>query len=417
MRIHSKLGICLLSLAALTMGTGCAGVTVNPGHRGILFDPGSGGIQPEVLKPGWVSVTCPFWVPQGQCKRVDDYDVTYQTSNEQFHVLSKEGLPMDVSIAVSYRPIVSELYMLDTDIGPKYFDKVIGPEFRNAAIGVFSTESYQDLQRQNGDIESKIEKRLREALAGKHLEVSSVFIQHVNYDDTILQKQQQEVVSRQELETNKQLQTNKYEEEKQRLTLETETKQLEIDAQKKLLSAETEKKKLELQAEADQKKLEGTTQLELAKLEAAQKAEAEKAQIDSALRNKQAEKKITVEQAQIDKMKAEAAAASKVATAHGDSESRLLLAQATEAEAKAAAAEDTPMKVEEHAYDALGKLGGTGTTILLGDPSKLPGWLFPHVPGFQSAFNPAYVLPPLPSTPAPGTAALSRNDGTNPYAQ
>jgi regulator of protease activity HflC (stomatin/prohibitin superfamily) len=415
MRIHSTLGICLLSLAALTTGTGCAGVTVNPGHRGILFDPGNSGIQPEVLKPGWVSVTCPFWVPQGECKRVDDYDVTYQTSTEQFHVLSKEGLPMDVQIAVSYRPVVSELYMLDTEIGPRYFDKVIGPEFRNASIGVFSTESYQDLQRQNGEIEGKIEKRLRERLNGKHLEVSSVFIQHVTYDPTILQQQQQEVVSRQELETNKQLQTNKYEEEKQRLSLQTETKELEIDAQKKLLAAETEKKKLELQAEADQKRLEGNTNLELAKLDAAEKEESERVRIASELRNKQAEKKITLEQAQIDKMKAEAAAASQVASARGESESRLLLAQATEAESKAAAAQVTPMQVEEHAYDALGKLGGTGTTILLGDPSKLPGWLFPRVPGFQSAFNPAYVLPSLPSTPVAGNAALTRADGNNPY--
>ncbi len=298
MRLRSSLGLCVLALSALTMSTGCAGVTVQPGHRGILFDPGNSGIQPEVLKPGWVSTTCPFWTPEGQCKRVDDYDVTYQTSDEKFHVISKEGLPMDVQIAVSYRPIVSELYLLDTEIGPRYFDKVIGPEFRNAAIGVFSKESYTDLQRQNGDIESKIEKRLRDRLKGKHLEVSSVFIQHVSYDPTILQKQQQEVVSRQELETNEQLRANKYEEEKQRLKLQTETKQAEIEAQKKLLAAETEKKKLELQAEADQKKLEGTTQLELAKLEAQQAAEAEKIKIESELRNKQAEKKITVEQAQ-----------------------------------------------------------------------------------------------------------------------
>jgi regulator of protease activity HflC (stomatin/prohibitin superfamily) len=401
------------------MGTGCAGATIQPGHRGILFDPGNNGIQPEVLKPGWVSLSCPVWTPEGACKRVDDYDVTYQTSQEQFHVLSKEGLPMDVQIAVSYRPIVSELYLLDTEIGPHYFDKVIGPEFRNAAIGVFSKESYQDLQRQNGDIESKIEKGLRDRLQGKHLEVSSVFIQHVTYDPTILQEQQKEVVSRQQLETNKQLQANKYEEEKQQLQLQTETKQLEIEAQKKLVAAETEKKKLELQAEADQKKLEGTTQLELAKLDAQQKAEAEKVQIESQLRNKQAEKQVTAAQAQIDQMKAQAAAAVQVAQAKGDSTSRLLEAQATEAESKAEASKVTPMQVEEHAYDALGKLGGQGTTILLGDPSKLPGWLFPKVPGFTSAFNPQYVVPAIPSAPAPvagGTAgAVTRNDSTNPY--
>jgi hypothetical protein len=38
-----------------------------------------------------------------------------------------------------------------------------------------------------------------------------------------------------------------------------------------------------------------------------------------------------------------------------------------------------------HAYDALGQLGGTGTTFLLGDYSKLPNWLFPKMAGFQTA--------------------------------
>jgi hypothetical protein len=414
MRRRYPFGLCVLTVSALTMGIGCAGVTINPGHRGILFDPTRTGIQPEVLKPGWVETTCAFWTPSGQCRRVDDYDVTYQTSEEQFHVISKEGLPMDVQIAASYRPIVSELYLLDTEIGPHYFEKVIGPEFRNAAIGVFSKESYQDLQRQNGDIESKIEKRLRERLKGKHLEVSSVFIQHVSYEPTILQEQQQEVVSRQQLQTSEQLRANKYEEEKQRLKLQTETKQLEIEAQKQLLAAETEKTKLELQATADQKKLEGTTQLELAKLEAQQKAEAEKIRLESELRNKQAEKKMTQEQAQIDQLKAQAAATVLVAQAEGESKSRLLKAQALEAENKAEGAKVTPMEVEKHAYDALGKLGGQGTTILLGDPSKLPGWLFPKVPGFTSAYNPAYVVPAIPSAPATAGGAVGRNDDANP---
>jgi hypothetical protein len=51
-----------------------------------------------------------------------------------------------------------------------------------------------------------------------------------------------------------------------------------------------------------------------------------------------------------------------------------------------------------HAYDALGKLGGTGSTFLLGDYSKLPNWLFPKISGFQTA--PMYLGPPAVSAPA-----------------
>ena len=426
MRNLSIVGMAFTALSVLAAGTGCAGYTINPGHRALLFDPGNNGIQPEVIKPGWVNTDCSLFThpftPSDKCPRVDDFDVTYQTSNEQFHVISKEGLPMDVQIAVTYRPIVAELYLLDTEIGKRYFEKVIGPEFRNAAIGVFSKEKYQDLQRQNGDIEAKIQKRLQGRLKGKHLEVSSVFIQHVSYDNAILEQQQREVVSRQELQTSKQLRANKYEEEKQRLQLQTETKELQIEAQKKLVADETEKKKLELHALAEQKKLQMATDLEVAKLDAQKNAESEKARIESELRNKKAQKQLALEQAQIDKMKAEAEAATQVASARGESTARLALARATSAENAAAAANVTPMQVEMHAYDALGKLGGTRTTIMMGDWSKLPNWLFPRAPGFQTAFTPLYLPPPTfgggaigggVATPQPGTT-LSRGGG-NPY--
>ena len=38
----------------------------------------------------------------------------------------------------------------------------------------------------------------------------------------------------------------------------------------------------------------------------------------------------------------------------------------------------TPLAVAMHAYDALGKLGGDGTTIMLEDFSNTPRFLFPN---------------------------------------
>ena len=55
----------------------------------------------------------------------------------------------------------------------------------------------------------------------------------------------------------------------------------------------------------------------------------------------------------------------------------------------------------EHAYDALGHLGGTGTTIVLGDWAHVPNFLFPRVPSLQSAF----MLPYAPYLSAPPAAA------------
>ena len=412
MRKVSSLGPIILGLGALAFGAGCAGATIQPGHRALYFDPKSGGIQHEVLQPGWYRTACPFWEPGNKCPRVDDFDVTFSTSKEDVHTLSAEGLPLDLTIAVVYRPIVAELYMLDTEIGPNYFEEVVGPEFKSAAIGVFAHTSYQDLQKRNGAIENEIERALRERLNGRHVEVSSVLIQKVTYAPEILQSQKVRVVSMEETLRNKQLLENEAAQKKRELELSAETKKLEVEtesAQKKMeLAAQTEQKKMELEATSEQEKLTATTETEVKKLQIAKAAEEEKARLESALRNKQAERRLTAEQGQIDRMKAEADAAARVATAHGEAAARLALAKAAGEEKRAEVANITTNQVMMHAYDALGQLGGTGTSIMLGDWSRLPSWLFPRVAGLQSAL-PLYTMP---APPASASSPSAKNDAT-----
>src|SRR5262249_19187358 len=148
-------------LSALAMGTGCGGALVQPGHRALYFDPSDGGIRHEVLQPGWYRTACPFWKPDNMCPRIDDFDVTYSTGKEEVRTLSSEKLPLELHLALKYRPIVSELYLLDTEIGANYFDEVVGPELRSAAIGVLARTSYQDLQKENAKIEDDVEQELR----------------------------------------------------------------------------------------------------------------------------------------------------------------------------------------------------------------------------------------------------------------
>jgi len=124
-------------LAASAFGLASAGCystthTVQPGHLGLFFDPKQG-VQKEALKPGTYSV-CP---PMTRiCPRIDDFDVTYSTKKEVIDTESQERLPLTLNLAVIYRPIRSELYELDTEIGPNFYDEVVGPEFRSTARGV-----------------------------------------------------------------------------------------------------------------------------------------------------------------------------------------------------------------------------------------------------------------------------------------
>jgi regulator of protease activity HflC (stomatin/prohibitin superfamily) len=408
MRSFSTAASWLIALGGLTMGTGCSGTLVQPGHRGLYFDPTNGGVQHEVLQPGWYKTWCSSATPEGKCPRVDDFDVTYSTAQEEIKTLSVEKLPIELNLALKYRPVVAELYLLATEIGTNYFDEVVGPEFRSAAIGVLAHVSYQDLQKDIGKIEDMVEKELRRRLVGKHVEVASILIEKIHYAPEIMEAYRLRTVSQEETLTRKQLLENTALQKKTELELTAQTMKLELEhqsAQKKMeLAAQTEQKKMELQAEAEQRKLAAATETEVRKMEIAKQTEEEKARMESALLNKRTEKKLAQEQAEIDRIKAVAKSESTVAAAKGEAEGRLVLAKAQAAEVAASAANVTMNQVMMHAYDALGQLGGTGSTFLFGDYSKMPNWLFPKIPSFQTA---PWVMPTSGGA-APAAARTTR---------
>jgi regulator of protease activity HflC (stomatin/prohibitin superfamily) len=297
---------------------------IEPGHRGLFFDPRHGGLQHEVLGPGWHRV--------GVFGRLDDFDVTYSTKKEDLHTISAEGLGIEVKVSIIFRPVVSELYDLDVEIGSNFYDEVVGPEFRTATRGVFARHSYLEVQKINEKLEDEIEAEVRRRIAGKHVEISSVTMEHVAFGPDIDGAIRAKLVGEQE-----------------------------AIRKKAALEAEALRQKLELEHEAERQKL----------------------QAEAAVRKRENDRLIATEQAAIDKVQAEAEAQVRVTKAKAEAQAESLLAKAHADERRAEAVTLTPLMVMMHAYDALAKLGGSGTSILLGDWSRVPNFLFPQLPGMH----------------------------------
>lgn len=326
--------ILFMLAAASACSVGCANYAViEPGHAGLIFNPRTGGLQHEAQVPGRYKL--------GKGGRMEDFDVTFSTTKEEINTNSSEGLQLNLHMAVIYRPVLHELYELDTEIGRNYYDEVIGPEFRSAVRGVFARHSYTELLNKNEKIEDEIESDLRRRIKGKHMEVSSVTMESVSYAPEIAAAVRAKLAGEQE-----------------------------AIRQKTALESEALRAKLEIEQAAEQDKM---------------KAE-------SALRAKENEKKMALEQAEIEKVTAETEAATRITHAKGESEEAMLMAKAHAAEHRAEAAQLTPLAVMMHAYDALGKLGGEGTTIMMGDFSHVPQFLFPHGGVFGGL--------PMPNKPA-----------------
>jgi SPFH domain / Band 7 family len=369
------------ALSALSSLAGCYGGIVEPGHRALFFDPRNKGLQHEVLGPGYYKL--------GAYGRLDDFDVTYSTHKEAIHTTSSEGLTIDIRLAVIYRPVVSELYELDTEIGPNYYDEVVGPEFRSASRGVFARHSYQDLAKQNEHIEDEIEGDLRRRIKGKHVEIASITMEAIEYAPEIAAADRARLVS--EREASRQKVAIENEAHKQKLALE--------------LKAEQDKASLALQAEQDKRTL--TLQAEHDRIDA-----------ERAVRAKQSERIVAEEDAKLAKAQATAA----IIHARAEAEQRILLARAAAEEKRAEAQSVTALTVQMHAYDALGKLGGDGTHILIGDWAHLPNFLFPRVgpgvPGAAYPTSPTRYIPTVPTTPerapAPPAAPKAKAGGKDP---
>lgn len=304
----------ITAIAALSLG-GCR-TLIDPGHLGLLFK-AKGGLQTAVMTPGRYYV--------GVGNRIDDFDVTYSARTEDLQTISSEGLALTLRCSISYRPIVEELYTLAVEIGANYYQEIVGPQFRTAARGVFAGHSYLDLQRNNTKIESEIRTELQRRIAGKHVEVSDITLESVNYAPEISDAIRAKLVGEQEA-----------------LRIKVASDNLAQQRMKEL-AYQAERTKLESEAE---------------------------------LLKKQHERAVAQEQAAIDKLRAETDAATRIIAAH-----------ATAEEKRAEAVSLTPLMVLMRGYEALGKLAGGGTNIMLGDWSKVPNFLMPPslLPGLHSA--------------------------------
>lgn len=339
-------------VVAALLCTGCAGAIVEPGHRGLLFDPKNGGLRPDILQPGYYSLGSCFL--RSVCPRIDDYDVSYANHKETIQTVSSEGLVMSIDVGMMFRPIVSEIYELHTEIGPNYHDEVVAPEFRSAARGVMARHSYLDLRAKHEQIEEEIKADLKRRITGKHVEIAAVTLEGVNYAPEIADAIQRKLVGEQE-----------------------------AARRKAFLATEAVRKKIEIEQQAEQTRM---------------KAEA-------TVQQKKNERIIIEEQAVIDKVQAEADATLRVLRAKSRAEEIKLQAKADLERRKAEAANITPLMVQMRAYDALGQLAGSGATILMGDFSKVP-YFMP-----QYGYNPMMQYAPRLTMPAPRPV----DDNPEPY--
>jgi regulator of protease activity HflC (stomatin/prohibitin superfamily) len=186
----------VLALALLGTVVAACGATVNPGEAAVKYkafrDPA---FEDKVLEPGYY----PLW---GWNKLVV-YDVTSTTRDETVHALTADNLHVPATVAVTFHPQRAELFALHTEVGPEYYEKLIGPALITLVRAELAKHQHNDLAKESPEIEKVVHDKLQEKIGPYHVTIDQVAIRHIDYDDTVTQAISRKIAVRQQSEQKK----------------------------------------------------------------------------------------------------------------------------------------------------------------------------------------------------------------------
>ena len=243
----------LTSICALASLAGCA--TVVEGHERALFYSASQGLSKEPVGSGW------YWhLPWND---YITYDLRWTSHKEEIHIHSKDGLHMNIDVAVVVRPDARDIYALDTEVGPGYYDGVVKAALFAAVRDASGQFDHMQIATETHTVERAIFVALTDHLKGKHVELSEVAIQHFDLPPDVEQAanrkaSERQLVGAKEVELALAERDAKIVAEKKRGALEAEGLERKLRAEQQLaettaqIQIEEEKRKAELaKAEAE----------------------------------------------------------------------------------------------------------------------------------------------------------------------
>lgn len=182
----------LVCLATLLQLLPACGTTVQPGYRGLLFHPLTEGLSTEPRKEGTY-----FLAPWNT---VITFDVRWQSFTEKIDALTADDLPVSVHGAITIRPSAGEIYFLAQEVGQRWYEELVKPQFLSAVRSVISNYSMVTIPERSTEIGNKVEAVLFESLKGRHLEIYNVALAEIEFSKMVLHAIEQKQAKEQEKE-------------------------------------------------------------------------------------------------------------------------------------------------------------------------------------------------------------------------
>lgn len=167
----------VMTIASILILAGC-GTTVRPGQMGLKWQPLTKGLSKEPVREGFYSHA--FW------NDVFVYSIQWQSFTEKVDVLTKDDLHITVEAVAKARLLPKELYQLQLEVGPDFYNTVLKPEFLTTVRSTLADYTMVEIPEKSPEIEAKVLADLRRRIEGKHLEVNNVAISHIDFPEGVL---------------------------------------------------------------------------------------------------------------------------------------------------------------------------------------------------------------------------------------
>lgn len=181
--IHDKLAyfavlllLCVISVAFLWPQIV---ITINSGEGGVLYKRFFGTVTDRVYTEG-LYVIFPW-------DTMYIYNGRIQTVLHDFDVLTNQGLPIHLSLAIRFRPEYEMLGLLHQQVGPDYISTIITPEVESVLRKRLSPYNPEEIYMNKDNILTQVVLEAVEELGKKYITANDVIIREISLPDTIRQ--------------------------------------------------------------------------------------------------------------------------------------------------------------------------------------------------------------------------------------
>ena len=147
-------------------------ITINSGEGGVLYKRLFVGTVTDYVYPERVHLIWPW-------DTMHIYNVRIQTRLHEFTVLTNKGLPIELSLAIRFRPEYEMLGVLHQQVGPDYVEKIIVPQIESVLRKNIGKLNPEQVYTNEDGVLTKIIRLAIEEAGRKYVYIDDIIIRHV----------------------------------------------------------------------------------------------------------------------------------------------------------------------------------------------------------------------------------------------